>query len=252
MWPALAVIAASMFAKHMANQGAVDRQNQLQQAMAAYQRSRAQQNEAATQALINQQTPAARATELKNIDTSRQQSMQNSVDLARTASPVTQVAGTNTSGDYQRASATAGDLVANRAKRVIEQLGLMGAPGEQGMASSIRFGRAAGDVDAGNAAIANVGAGYMRDINNVRANPWLTMLGDAGMGAGAGMFANAWMAPAAEAADAGGTGITTSARGEGLRAGTGEPGFRAGSSGLRSGGLGIKPRVDSLYSAWGI
>lgn len=192
MWPALAIIAASMFAKHMANQGAADRQNQLQQAMAAYQRSRAQQNEAATQALVNQQTPDARAAELKKIDASRQASMQNAVDLARTASPVTQAAGTNTSGDYQRASATAGDLVANRAKRVIEQMGVMGAPGEQGIASGIRFGRAAGDVDAGNAAIANVGAGYMRDISNVRPNPWLSMAGDIGMGVGTGMAAGSF------------------------------------------------------------
>jgi hypothetical protein len=196
MWPALAIIAASMFAKHMANQGAVDRQNQLQQAMATYQRSRALQNEAATKALISQQTPDARATELKNIDTSRQASMQGTVDTARAASPVTQAAGTNTSGDYQRASTAAADTVAARTKKAIEQLGLMGAPGEQGIASGIRFGRAAGDVDAGNAAIANVGAGYMRDISNVRPNPWLSMAGDIGMGVGGGMAGNYLGSPA--------------------------------------------------------
>lgn len=187
MWPALAIIAASMFAKHMANSDAQDRQSQLQRSMEAYQRSKAQQNEAAINGLVSQQTPDARGKELQSINDSRQQSMQGSVDAARLASPITQVAGASASPDYQKASAAAADSVAARTKRAIEQLGTMGAPGEQGIASGIRFGRSAGTVDAGNSAIANVGAGYMRDINNVHPDPFLTMAGDVGMGVGTGM-----------------------------------------------------------------
>jgi hypothetical protein len=59
---------------------------------------------------------------------------------------------------------------------------MMGAPGEQGVASGIRFGRTAGNVDANNIAIGNVGDAYMRDINNVKPNPLLSLAGDAGHG----------------------------------------------------------------------
>jgi hypothetical protein len=201
MWP-LAVIAASMLAKYMANKQAQDRQGSLQQAMQNYQLSKAKQNEQATNQLLTQQTPQARSDELSNIEKSRETSMQGTVDAARAASPVVPVAGTNTSPDYQQASQAAATRVADKTKRAIQQLGTMGAPGEQGVASGLRFGRAAGNVDANNMAIANVGDGYMRDINNVRPDPTLSLIGDAGMAAGTGMM----FAPAlgAEAA-AGGT-----------------------------------------------
>jgi hypothetical protein len=68
--------------------------------------------------------------------------MTGTVDQARAASPVTAPAGA--SADYQKASTAAADTVAARTKRAIEQLGTMGAPGEAGIASGLRFGRAAG------------------------------------------------------------------------------------------------------------
>lgn len=187
MWPALAVIAASMFAKHMANKDAQNRANSLRGAMDTYQRGKAQQNEAAINQLVSQQTPDARAKELQAIQASRTGSMQSTVDSARAASPISAVAGT-TGQDYAKASIAAADTVANRTKRAISQMATMGAPGEASLSSGIRFGRAAGNVDAGNQAIGNVGAGYMRDINLVRPNPFLSMAGDVGMAVGGGML----------------------------------------------------------------
>lgn len=186
---ALALLLAGMMAKHYANSEASDRSKELQKAMETYQRMRAQQNEAAINNLVDQQTPQKRAADLQQTEASRVASMQGTVDAARAASPVAPAAGTNTSTDYQSASTAAADTVASRTKRAIQQLALMGAPGEQSLASGIRFGRAAGNVDAGNAAIANVGTGYMRDIDNVRPDPFLSLLGDVGIaygGAGIG------------------------------------------------------------------
>lgn len=197
MWPALLVLAASMAAKTFANQQATSRQNQLQQAMQAYQLARAKGNEQAINKLIDQQTPQKRAAELQDLDASRVQSMTGTVDQARAASPVTAPAGA--SADYQKASTAAADTVAARTKRAIEQLGTMGAPGEAGIASGLRFGRAAGTVDAGNTAISNVGNAYMTDINNVRPNPMLSMAADAGMAVGGGMLGGAWGAAPAGA-----------------------------------------------------
>jgi hypothetical protein len=202
MWP-LAIIAGSMLAKHMANKDVARRQNGLQQAMQNYQLQKARENETAINGLVDQQTPAKRAQELADIQGSRQGSMQSTVDQVRAASPVTVAAGASSSPDYQQASSAAAERVSDRTARAIKQLGVMGAPGEQRIASGIRFGRSAGTVDAGNQAIANVGAGYMRDIDNVKPNPWLTMLGEGGMAAGGAMLGNSMSAaPAAAEAPA--------------------------------------------------
>jgi len=188
---AIAILLASMAAKYYANHEADQRAKQLQQAMEAYQRGRAQQNEAAINKLVDDQTPQKRAQDLAGTQASRDLSMQSTVDAARAASPVQAPAGTSASADYQKSSAAAADTVAARTKRAIEQLGVMGAPGEQALASGIRFGRAAGNVDAGNQAISNVGAGYMRDIDNVRPDPYLSLLGDVGMAYGGGVVGSA-------------------------------------------------------------
>lgn len=187
MFPALAIIAASMAAKYMANQDAADRQAQLARSMQAYQLTKARENQQAISNLTQTQTPDARAKQLADIQASRQQTMQGTVDQQRSAAPVTVSAGSTASKDYQDASAAAADTIANRTKRAIAQLGVMGAPGEDRLMNAIRFGRTAGTVDANNQAISNVGNAYMTDINNVRPNPFLTMAGDVGLGVGTGM-----------------------------------------------------------------
>jgi hypothetical protein len=74
----------------------------LRGGMEQYQRGKAQENEAAINQLMSKQTAPARAAELANIDASREASMRGAVDQARAASPVTQVAGTNTSPTSSR------------------------------------------------------------------------------------------------------------------------------------------------------
>lgn len=187
-----------MLAKYAATADAQKRQAKLQDAMRAYQQNQAAANEQAIGALVNQQTPAARGAELQNIQGSRANSMQAGVDAARSAAPATVVAGASASPDYQKASAVAADTVANRTKRAIQQMSIMGAPGEQAQQFGLRFGRAAGSVDAGNTAIGNVGNAYLNAIKNTVPDPMLSMAGDgamamsampnSGQGAGAAMM----------------------------------------------------------------
>lgn len=156
------------------------RRNQLQKAMQAYQQSKALANEAAIQKLVAQNSPTAHAAELANTVASREAGMRTSVDNAAAAAPVSVPAGA--SADYTKASATAADTVSSRTARAISQLGTMGAPGEQSLASGIRFGRAAGNVDANNTALNNVGDAYMDMINHTVANPYANLAGSALMG----------------------------------------------------------------------
>lgn len=234
-------MAAGMLAKNMANQQAVSRQNQLQQAMQSYQLSKAKGNEQAINQLVDQQKPDARAKELAALNASRQASMQATVDQARAASPVTQAAGTNTSADYGKASEASANVVAARMKRAIEQLGVMGAHGEQGIAQGLRFGRAAGTVSAGNEAISNVGNAYTRDMENVVPNPMLSLAGDAGMAIGGGMLAKSFGAP--KVASVLGTGIAPGASGQGLSLDSGTPGLRL------KGNMGLS--FNRAFQNWG-
>lgn len=178
MWP----IIIGALAKYGANAQATQRQQHLNNAMLAYQRSMAQNNQTAIGDLTATQTPQARDAELKSIQASRVASATQAVNNATAAAPTNVVAGA--SPDYQRAQATAADTVANRTKRAIQQMSVMGAPGEEGLASGIRFGRAAGKVDAGNQAISNVGNAYMGAINRTVPNPFLSTGGDALMAYG--------------------------------------------------------------------
>lgn len=183
MWPL--IIGALM--KYGADAQATQRQQHLNNAMLAYQRSMAQNNTAAIGELTAKQTPAARQTELQGIQAARLGSATQAVNTVQPAAP-TSVPGA--SPDYQKAQAAAADTVANRTKRAIEQMSVMGAPGEAGLASGIRFGRAAGKVDAGNQAISNVGNAYLTSIGNTVPNPGLSMGGSALMayGSGGGTF----------------------------------------------------------------
>lgn len=182
----LFIIAAAAALKFLNNSGAQDRQESLQKAMQTYQRSRAQDNELQAQKFAQTNTPDARAKELADIQAARGTSLQDTVNAAR-ATAVPDIAG-KLSPDYQQAKQVSADTVSARIKRAIEQLAVMGAPGEQQVKGGIRYGRAAGNVDANNMAMANVGRGYSTDISNVRPNPFVDMLSQIGMGYGGGQL----------------------------------------------------------------
>lgn len=181
-WINVGVAAAGMLAKYKADKDAQNRRESLRGGMEQYQRMKAQDNESSINQLVQKQTPAARGTELAAVTDDRARSLQGTVNAAQ-ATEAAPIAG-KLSGDYSAAQERAANTVSARTKRAIEQLSTMGAPGEVGLKSSMRFGRAAGVVDANNRAISNVGNAYMTDINNVRPDPFLNMAGDAAIAYG--------------------------------------------------------------------
>jgi hypothetical protein len=171
MLPALAVIAASALLKHHAIADAQRRQENIRRSMEQYQRSKAAETTAATEALIDKQTPAARAQEMADVTNERQQSLKDTVGAVQGLSTATPVAG-KLSGDFKSTEEANAGRIAERTRRAIEQMATMGAPSEQQQRFGIRFGRAAGTVDAGNRASANVGDAYLKDVANVQPNRW--------------------------------------------------------------------------------
>jgi hypothetical protein len=103
------------------------------------------------------------------------------------------------SEDRTQATTAAAGTVAERTRKVIEQMSRMGAPGEQGVAQGKRFGQAASVVQGANDAIGNVGNAYQGDINRVQANPFLKLAGTMATAFGTGGLAGSMGAGAAAA-----------------------------------------------------
>lgn len=196
--PALAILGASLFLKHQNDRAALKRQKRLASAMESFQRKRSGESIAATEELLKKQTPEARGTELADLTEDRAQSLRDTVGAAQ-AFDAPETAGKK-GADFRTASEAEAFARAARTKRAIEQLAAIGAPGEQARAHGIRFGRAAGVVDASNAANEAVGRRFATDINNVRPNPFIDLVSQIGIGYGLGGFGGA----------VGGTGLTTS------------------------------------------
>lgn len=183
----LAVLAASAFAKFAANEEAAERREAYRRRMEAYQRTKARDTERATEALVSKQTPEARGAELKDITVDREQSLRDTVGAAQ-AFDAPAIAG-KLGSDYSAAQEATAGRIAERTRRAIEQLATMGAPQEQAEAFGRRFGRAASEVDANNRASRNVGEGYLKDIESVQPDPFLSLAADAGMAVGSsGLF----------------------------------------------------------------
>lgn len=195
MWESLLILAASALAKYQNDRAAQKRQEGIRSAMEAYQRSKAREGEAATEELIAKQTPDQRAAELANVTTDREKSLRDTVGAAQAFNaPAT--AG-KVSADLKAVDEANANRIAERTRRAIEQLAVMGAPGEQKLAADIRYGRAAGEVDAVNRASDRVGSAFMTDIKNVRPNPYIDLASQIGMGVGTGMLASGAGAAAA-------------------------------------------------------
>ena len=189
----IAILAMSAFAKMQANEEAADRREAFRRSMEQYQRTKAAEVEQATDTLIKKQTPEARASELSDITVDRERSLRNTVGAAQ-AFDAPEIGG-KLSADYRSTQEADAARIAERTRRAIEQLSTIGAPGEQAQAFGLRFGKAAGDVDAANAASRSVGGGYLRDIEGVEPDPFMTMLGDVGMAAGSAMLGQSLSVP---------------------------------------------------------
>jgi len=178
--PALLILAASAALKYQNDRAALKRQKRFQSAMESFQRKRSGESMAATEEFLKKQTPEARGSELADLTATREQSLRDTVGAAQ-AFDQPGVAGKK-SADYRAAGEAEASRRSETLRRAIEQISTMGAPGEQQQAHGLRFGRAAGVVDASNAANEAVGNRYLTDIRNVRPNPFIDMVSQIGMG----------------------------------------------------------------------
>lgn len=234
MWEALLVLAASAAAKYQNDRNAQKRQESMRNAMEQYQRTKARDVEAVTGDLLDKQTPKARETELASATADREQSLKNTVGAAQAfnAAP----ASGKLSADYKAVDEANAGRIAERTRRAIQQLAVMGAPSEAQRRFSTRFGHAAGEVDANNVASDRVGRAAMTDINNVRPNAAVDMLSQIGMAYGGASLGGAAGAAA------------TTAGNQSVNNGQG---YEDASGNMYSNNATRQQRVNRGFSLWG-
>lgn len=228
MLPGLLVLLGSALVGHLNNEAAQKRVEALRRSMEAYQRTKAAEGEAATEQLIAKQTHEQRGTELAQVTADRTQSLKDTVGAAQ-ASQAAPIAG-KLSSDYRATEERNATTVAERTRRAIQQLATMGAPSEQQQKFQLRFGKAAGDVDAANIASGNVGRSYLTGMNNVRPDPMTGLLSQVGM-----TFGSAMMAPGA----GGGSSVNNG------------QGYEDASGNLYSDNVTRQQRLNRGFSLWG-
>jgi hypothetical protein len=149
-----------------AERDADKRRRQIADTLEAYTMGRARESRLASEGLVNTMTPELRQQDVAAKEEANRASMQSTVDAARSAYVPQPLAG-KVSDEYRGAGERAAASTAERTRRAIEQLSQAGAPGDTGHDFGIRFGRAAGDVDAARDASQYVGGAYARDVASV-------------------------------------------------------------------------------------
>lgn len=172
-WIAVAAAVASAVMSQQAQSGMEKRQKKLAEAMSNYQLSKSQESQAAIKGFTDTIQPDAKAAERTDINAELEQGLDSSVGAVRKFEAPQQIAG-KVSDDFTQRTASNQGTVADRIRRAVQQLSIIGTPAEQGLRESRRLGVAAGTVDGANSAANNVGAAYMRGIQLQRPNPALS------------------------------------------------------------------------------
>lgn len=201
----LLILLAAMAAKRINDSQAEKRQRQMLDAMKAYGLDQSRKSQGAIEGVLAQQTPDKRSAEMADSVALRASSMNDTVNAAKKSDVIALNAKPN--ADYQKSQVSAADTVAERSRKAIADLSVMNAPGDVSLNTGIRFGRAAGTVEAANRAIGRFGRATMSDINGVHPNPWVDMMAQAGMAYGSqGMMSGAGGGAAATTSGPAGSG----------------------------------------------
>jgi hypothetical protein len=221
----IALIAGGTALQGYAQNKAQKKQESLADQMALFQSKKAGEGRESIERFLKGVTPEARRAEAEGVRTELERGLGESVGTASAFEKPENFAG-KISPEYAAVRATGQGRTDERLKRAMAQLSAINTPGQQALAESMRYGRSAGDVDAANAASQNVGRSYLQAIDQVRPDPFLTMVGQIMSGVGASGALSPLPAPDPSAASTAlglkaptgpALGITAKAKGLGLK-----------------------------------
>lgn len=166
-----------------ADKRAQQRQKRLIDAMEQFQTKKARGSGESIDKFLDTISPTSRAAESSQARGELQGELESSVGAAQAFENPQPIAGRVGSAYTERVASNEAAVKA-KLERAMKELAIIGAPKEQSLRQGIRFGRAAGDVDAANSSIRNVGGAYEGAISRVRPSYGETFLSQLLMGLG--------------------------------------------------------------------
>src|SRR3972149_6195359 len=153
------LIAGSALLERKNQRDVEGRQKRIIDAMQQYQTGKAKQGQKSIEDFLQTITPERRAAESADTRQELQRGLEQSVGATQAYEKPDNFSG-KVSDAYSARRAEGDAATKERVRKAMEQLAVIGSPAEQGLRQQFRFGRAAGDVDAANAAIRNVTPAY--------------------------------------------------------------------------------------------
>lgn len=170
----IAMMAGSTIMQGMAQRSAEKRQKSLSDAMTVYRMQKAGESQEQISKFLETIQPGAKEGERAQVIDELSQGLSDSVGAVRKFEAPQQIAG-KVSDDYLNRRASNDASTGETIKRAIEQLSVIGAPGQTDMREARRYGQAATGVQSANQAANNVSGYYQQAIGNVRPDPFLSL-----------------------------------------------------------------------------
>jgi competence protein ComGC len=201
-WPQVIALAVSTVANHMAQKGKQDRQDALASQMNAYNMKKSDETTAAINQFLGKIDPAQREAALNEEQNKIRDNINAQIGASAAYAPPTGFAGKPNAEFAGRVDSNTA-AAADRTKRIVQALSVIGAPGQRSLQQGRDLGLAAGEVDGANGAMNRVGNRFMAGINSQKPDAGWSLLGQIAQGAGMASSLGAFGAPAA-VADVGG------------------------------------------------
>jgi hypothetical protein len=174
---------AAAGASYAAQRDVEARQKRIIDQMNAFQTEKAKKGEASVEKFLQKITPEQRAVDSAQVRDELSQGLDKSVGAAAAFEKPDNFAGKVSQGYRDRLASNEGSVKA-RLEKAMKELAIIGTPAESNLRTQFRFGDAASDVDATNAAINRSTPIYHQAIANQRPHQFLTLLSQVMSGAG--------------------------------------------------------------------
>jgi hypothetical protein len=146
--------------------------------MENFQTGKAQEGQRSIERFIEAINPARRAVESSDIRGELQQGLEKSAGAASALSNQDNFAG-KVSENYTGRRAANDATTAERLRRAMQQLAIIGTPAERGLRTGLALGDASGGVASANSSIGRSGRVYPQAANAQRPDPFLSFVSQA-------------------------------------------------------------------------
>jgi hypothetical protein len=173
-WPQVLMAVGSYLLNSAAQGSAQRKQDNLAQQMRQFDLTKTKASTDAINKFLDSAKPEARAQDMAQGKADTTANLNDAIGTSQAYLKPSNFQGKVTSSYADRAGSDAASA-GQRIKAAIDQLSTINAPHRQNFDQSLRYGLAAGDVDAANSGMRDVNQAFQTDMSNVRPDPFLSL-----------------------------------------------------------------------------